>query len=193
MSDEKLQPLLNQLNQKLIARLEAIEQECQSQMSSLEEESKKEFKAAADKMKENNTRHLAQLKSSALRDARMLRQESIWNCERDCINQTQVRCQQLLAQKTLDKQYLANWIKEAQVRLQQPEKKFLKLQLNASWLNSFAQKDIAVEVSPLLGGAILKDTARHIEIDGSWEQRMELLIPELWQRWKQVVSENNQN
>ena len=99
----------------------------------------------------------------------------------------------MLAQKTLDKQYLADWIEEGLTRLQQPEKKFLKLKLNALWLNAFEQKDIAVEESPLLGGAILKDTTRHIEIDGSWELRMELLMPELWQRWKQLVSENNKN
>lgn len=185
--------LLSQLNRKLSARLALIEQECQSQMNSLEKESKKQFEIAANKLKQHNLRRLAQLKSRSLRDAGMLQQESIWACEHNCINQTQVRCQQLLAQKTLDKQYLANWIEEGLTRLQQPEKKFLKLKLNALCLNSFEQKDIAVEASSLLGGAILKDTTRHIEIDGSWELRMELLIPELWQRWKQLVSENNKN
>lgn len=193
MSHEKLELLLNKLNNKLSARLELIEQECQSQMDSLEEQSKKQFEIASNKLKQHNLRRLAQLKSSSLRDASMLQQESIWACEYHCINQTQAQCQQLLAKKTLDKQYLADWIEEGLIRLQQPEKKFLKLKLNALWLNSFEQKDIAVEESPLLGGAILKDTTRHIEIDGSWELRMELLMPELWQRWKQLVSENNKN
>ena len=45
----------------------------------------------------------------------------------------------------------------------------------------------------MLGGAILQDTERHLEVDGSWDQRLERLAPELWEKWYQLVGKNHQD
>jgi len=191
VSEDKLDQLLLELNHKLDERLQEIELTCQSQIALVEKEVASDFDVRVTKLKQDNMRRLAQIKVKLLRDAKVKQQQTLWDCQRRCIEMVLERCREMLVQKPLDNETLQCWVKEARSRLQETEMQHLKLKLKPEWVASLVLNGIKVEAAPLLGGAILENTARHIEVDGSWDQRLALLTPELWQRWYQLVSENH--
>lgn len=193
MSEEKLETLLTELNNKLQFRLNEIEQDCQSQMVKIEEEQKRDLQIRKTKLRQDNNRHLSRIKAQAMRVIREQQQGKLWDCQAQCIEKLLSDCRETLKQQPPDYDQLQQWISETQIRLQQPDAQHLKLKLNASWIENLEQSDMTVQSTPILGGAILENMNKNVEVDGSWDQRLTLLIPELWQRWYQVVGTNNKN
>jgi len=187
----KLDQLLAELNQKRHLRLEEIKQNCQTRIESLEQKMKKGFETKTKKRQQDEFSHLHQLENRAIRETRVQQQQTLWNCQMACIEQTLCEARRSLSQQPLDKQSLLNWIEEARKRLGQPKKLLLKVK--PQWAEQIETIEIPLTTTEMLGGAVLLDAEKQIELDGSWDQRLEALMPQLWQRWYRNVSSNNQD
>lgn len=208
MTDTQLEQLHRQLENKRDERLQEIERHCQSQIAVIELQINQETAQIQKKLKQDQLRKLAQLKSRAQREVDHSIQQRIWAFERSCIAMIESDCRKFLMKQLPNEPSLLTWVQEATNRLQLitetdtaeviKTKNQLSLKVNNHWFNalqsmkttSMVQLQESQETQLILGGAILADPDKHIEIDGSWEQRLNKLLPKLWQRWYQRVGSN---
>lgn len=196
MNPNTLERLYEELDQKLRQRLDEIEQHYRSLAEQLEQEKQRVYHARTSHLRHAHTNRLRQLRLKSTRDARTLQQEHFWRCQQNCINEILADTRHLLEQQPLDHNYLEAWIEHASPLLDPASNWHLKV--SPLWSEridpkSFNLKCASISAAPMLGGAILENKEMHIEIDGSWDQRLERLIPELWQRWLKDVSTNDQD
>jgi len=195
MNATKLNQLFAELNQKRLLRLKEIEKDCQARIDSLQQEMKNKLEIKSKKLQQDQRRKLQQFESKAMREAQSEQQQALWSHQQTYIDETLCAARLSLNQLPLDKQSLLSWTKEARKRLGQPTSLLLKIK--PQWLDQWAKQmpasEIPLAAAEMLGGAILHDKERQIELDGSWDQRLEALIPQLWQRWSHSVSTDNQD
>jgi len=117
----------------------------------------------------------------AHREAGGDQQTRLWQCQQRCIDELLTEARTRLAQRPPDGNYLKAWVALALERL--PSGALPALKLSQAWLEANDSFTLSVTVAPILGGAILRDPATGVEIDGSWDRRLETLTPELWRRW----------
>jgi vacuolar-type H+-ATPase subunit E/Vma4 len=206
-----LDQLLAELDQKLTQRLEEIEQDRRSREHAIEQEQQRLAAAEMLKLEQAHTNQMLQLRTQAQQKAAQSRQQQLWKCQQQCVEQVLSDTRRLLSQQRPDPDYLKVWLKQALRRLGDPTN--VQLCVNPQWaallsnqLPAYlpselqgvltgktpeAPRKLSIATAALLGGAILRDTNRHIEVDGSWDQRLKSLIPDLWQRWLQSVGTNN--
>lgn len=196
MNHNTLEKLYAELEEKLQQRLDEIEQDYRVRSEQLEQETERIYHARTSHLRQSHTSRLRQLRLRSTRETQSRQQQRLWHCQQACIDEILADTRQELAQQPLDHKYLAAWIKQASPVLDPALKWHLKI--SPLWSKKIDPKRVSLKCAsissaPMLGGAILENKERHIEIDGSWEQRLERLIPELWQRWIEDVSTNDQD
>jgi len=198
VTQNSLENLYAEIDSKLQARLEEIELKGQTLVEKLEREQCKVFDKECAQRQKNLTEQLNQITNKAQREALTYKQTTIWRAQQQCIDQVLLDARQVLDDTAMDRPLLNAWISLARERLGHPQQ--LQLKLKQTWLEQWQKnKDDTLDSSlstsstPILGGAILEDTEQHIEVDGSWDQRLESLVPLLWQRWYQYVGKDSQD
>ncbi|MCW8331550.1 hypothetical protein MD588_22390 [Photobacterium sp. SDRW27] len=194
MTPNTLENLYEELEQKLQQRLNEIEQDYRSRAEQLEQEQQRVYHARTSRLRQSHTNRLRQLRLKSTRDTQTRQQQRLWRCHQNCIDEIMTDTRHLLAQQPPDHNYLKAWIAQALPRLDPALKWHLKL--SPQWSEGIdpervALKCASISPTPILGGAIIENKEMHIEIDGSWDQRLERLLPELWQRWLEDVSSND--
>jgi len=198
VTQNSLEELYAEIDSKLQARLEEIELKGQNLVEKLEREQCKVFDKEYAQRQKNLTEQLNQITNKAQREALTYKQTAIWRAQQQCIEQVLLDARQILDDTAMDRPLLNTWISQARERLGHPQQ--LQLKLKQSWLEQWQKnKDdpldssLSTSSTPILGGAILEDTEQHIEVDGSWDQRLESLVPLSWQRWYQYVGKDSQD
>ncbi|WP_432473085.1 hypothetical protein [Amphritea sp. HPY] len=191
-----LSKLYEELEQKLQQQLDEIEQRFQSQTENLEQEKQRVYQARISHLRQDHENQLRQLSLKSMRDTQTQQQQRFWRCQQNCIDEILADTRHLLEQQPLDHNYLEAWIEQASPLLDPALKWHLKI--SPSWSENIDSKSAtlkytSISPTPMLGGAILENKEMHIEIDGSWDQRLERLVPELWRRWLEDVSSNDQD
>lgn len=176
-----LEQLYAELDLKLEQRLSEIEQECQARIARLEQEQAERLRTRLEQVRRTQQNQLRQLRLKANRETCGDQQTRLWQCQQRCIDDLLIEARSRLAQRPPDSNYLETWVSPALERLPAGASPVLKL--SQAWLQANGISALPVTVAPILGGAILSDPATGIEIDGSWDRRLETLTPELWQRW----------
>lgn len=209
MKTNNLEQLLAELDQKLGQRLEEVEQDRQSREIAIEQEQQRQSATKVQKLQQAHANRMLQLRTRARRKAEENRQQQLWRCQQQCVEQVLSDTQHLLSQQRPDPEYLEVWLKQALQRLGDPTN--VQLTVKPQWAALLSDQlsellpdallgkppetpqgvSLSIATASMLGGAILRDTNRHIEVDGSWDQRLESLMPDLWQRWRQSVGTNN--
>ncbi len=196
MNHNTLEKLYEELEVKLQQRLDEIEQDHRSRAEQLEQETERVYHVRTSHLRQSHANRLRQLRLKSTRETQIRQQQRLWQCQQECIDEILADTRQQLAQQPLDHNYLAAWIKQASPVLDPALKWHLKV--SPQWSEKIDPKRLPMKcasISPamMLGGAILENKERHIEIDGSWDQRLESRIPELWQRWVEDVGANDQD
>jgi vacuolar-type H+-ATPase subunit E/Vma4 len=186
-----LDRLFVELELRLKQRLADIEQSYRSRAQRLEQDRNSGAETQIAKLQQNHKRRLRQLSTRFLREAGTKKQQQLWTCQRECLEQLLADARDTLGREPLDGARLSAWLTTAQRGLGQPQ--VLRLKLKPEWAESMGEGVIPVIPMPMLGGAVLEDTEHHIEVDGSWDRRLEDLVPQLWQRWLQHVGTDNQD
>ena len=196
MTHNTLEKLYEELEQKLQQRLDEIEQDYRARAEQLEQEQQRVYHARTSHLRQSHANRLRQLHLKSTRETQTRQQQRLWRCQQECIDEVLADTRHLLEQQPLEPNYLATWIEQASPLLDPALKWHLKL--SPSWSEKIDPKSVttkcaSISPAPMLGGAVLENKEMHIEIDGSWDQRLERLIPELWQRWLEDVSTNDQD
>ncbi|MDX1301477.1 hypothetical protein [Photobacterium sp.] len=196
MTHNTLEKLYEELEQKLRHRLDQIEQDHRSRAEQLEQEQQRVYHARTSHLRQSHANRLRQLRLKSTRETETRQQQHLWRCQQECIDEILADTRQLLVQQPPDHNYLESWIEQVSPLLDPTLNWHLKI--SPLWSEKIDPKSLtlkctSISPAPMLGGAILENKERHIEIDGSWEQRLERLIPELWQRWLEDVSTNDQD
>ncbi|GGK56496.1 hypothetical protein [Amphritea balenae] len=196
-----LSKLYQELEQKLQQQLDEIEQRFQSRAKNLEQEKQRAYQARINHLRQGHDNRLRQLRLKSMRDTQTLQQQRFWRCQQNCIDEILADTRHLLEQQQPDRNYLEDWIEQAAPSLTAASAWHLNTSLQ--WSKRINLEEVALGRSdlkisstspvPMLGGAILQNKEFHIEIDGSWDQRLHALIPELWQRWLKDVGTNDQD
>lgn len=194
MTENTLEKLYEELEQRLQQRLDEIEQDHRSRIEQLEQEQQRVYHARISQLRQRHTNQLRQLRLKSTRATQTRQQQRLWHCQQACIDEILADTRHLLAQQPPDHNYLAAWITQVSPQLDPALTWHLKL--SPQWAELIDPKHVppayaSISPAPISGGAILENKERHIEIDGSWDQRLEQLIPELWQRWLEDVSTND--
>lgn len=196
MTLNTLEKLYEELEQKLRQRLDEIEQHYRLRVEQLEQEKQRVYQARISHLRQSHANQLRQLRLKLTRDTQTLQQQRFWRCQQNCIDEILTDTRQLLEQQPQDHNYLEAWVERASPLLDPPLNWHLKISPRCSENidpKSVSLKYTSISPAPILGGAILVNKEMHIEIDGSWDQRLEALIPELWQRWLEDVGTNDQD
>lgn len=196
MTLNTLEKLYEELEQKLLQRLDEIEQHYRFRAEQLEQEKQRIYHARTSHLRQAHANRLRQLRLKSTRDTQNRQQQRFWRCQQNCIDEVLADTRHLLEQQPLDHNYLEAWIEQASPLLDPALKWHLKI--SPPWSEKVDPKSVILKCSsispaPMLGGAILENKEMHIEIDGSWDQRLEALVPELWQRWLEDVGTNDQD
>lgn len=201
MTLNTLEKLYTELEQKLQQRLDEIEQDTQSRIAQLEQETQRVHRARMTQRRQTHANQLRQLRIKSTRNVHIQQQECLWRCQQHCIDDVLADARQLLEQQTPAISYLKAWVDRALPRLG-PGSNW-RLRIPSLWSAQLDLEHVDVKIGELknvytspvkmLGGAILEDNDRHIEIDGSWDLRLDTLTPELWQRWHDDVGTNDQD
>lgn len=196
MNHNTLEKLYEELEDKLQQRLDEIEQDHRARAEQLAQEAERVYQARTSHLRQSHANRLRQLRLRSTRDTQIRQQERLWRCQQDCIDEILADTRQQLAQQPMDHNYLDTWMKQVSPVLDPALKWHLKVPL--LWSKKVDPKSLplkctSISPAPILGGAMLENKERHIEIDGSWDQRLESRIPELWQRWIEDVSTNDQD
>jgi vacuolar-type H+-ATPase subunit E/Vma4 len=191
MSRDTLERLFTEIDTKLQHRLKEVEQNGMAQLRQLESEKYRQQEDELAQQKKNHNVRLQRNRSNWEREIRHDQEKRIWNFQFRCVQQVMAKAKDELNRCPMEQQQLDDFVQEAGNRLGNP--KHLLLKLKAEHISSLKLGDIEVEEIAILGGAILQDSKRNIEIDGSWECRLENLESALWKRWHRDVSENHQD
>ncbi len=195
-SPDTLSRLHQELEQKLSQRLDEIEQDYRSRAEQLEQEKQRLSRARINRLRQGHASQLRQLRLRSRRDIQTRQQQRYWQCQQDCIDEILADTRQLLEQRPPDQDYLKGWL--AQIGELRNAASDWQLRLSPRWSEAITSASIdaetlSVSAAPMLGGAMLASDRMHIEIDGSWDQRLQTLIPELWQQWLNDVGTNGQD
>lgn len=191
MSRDTLDRLLTEIDSKLEHRLKEIERNGQAELLQLESDKHAEQEEELAQQRKIHGLRLQRKRSNSEREIRDDQNRRIWNFQFGCVQQVLAEAKAELDGCSLGQQQLDAFVQEAGDRLGNPQ--HLLLKLKAEHISSVNLGEIEVEETAMLGGAILQDSRRNIEIDGSWERRLENMEPALWRRWQRDVSENNQD
>lgn len=191
MSENTLATLFTEIEARLQQRLQQIDAEGQSRLEQMEQEQKRLLEEEIRKQTQVNTALLQRLRSRAERELEVEQQRRIWAFQASCVRNLLVQAREVLQKRTLAQKQLNAFVKEAKARLGNPG--HLVVKLKADDAARLKTKDIRIQQAPLLGGAVAVDMQRGIEIDGSWEQRLEALEPQLWQQWHQHVCNDHED
>ena len=107
----------------------------------------------------------------------------IWQQQQRWVAETVALVRERLQGETVDEQALIHWVERSLLR--QRDRAALVLRVNERWAEAAAPLAGRVEVVPILGGAILSHPELNVEIDGSWDLRLEQMQGEIWGRWKE--------
>lgn len=196
MNHNTLEKLYEELEEKLQQRLDEIELDHRSRTEQLEQETERVYHARTSHLRQSHASRLRQLRLRSTRETQSHQQQRLWRCQQACIGEILADTRQQLAQQPPDHNYLEAWIKQASPVLDPAFKWHLKI--SPLWSEKIDPKRVplkcaSISSTPMLGGAILENKERYIEIDGSWEQRLDSLLPELWQRWIEDVGTHDQD
>jgi len=191
VSENTLAKLFAEIEAKLQQRLQQIDAEGQSRLEQVEQEQKRLLEEEIQEQTQANTTLLQRLRGRTERELEIEQQRRIWTFQASCIRYLLVQARETLQKRTLAQKQLDAFVKEAKARLGNPG--HLVVKLKADDAARLKTKGIRVQQAPLLGGAIAVDVQRGIEIDGSWEQRLEALEPKLWQQWHQHVCNDHED
>lgn len=190
--DEHLTRLLDEIDGKLKQKLEEIGEAESEEMRRLEEEAKRHLKAEEEALRHTHGQMLAQRHERTVRRAAQAARERLWECQHACIDAVVAEAQALLEREEGVRAWFEAWFPEARRRLAKDAEPVLLV--SPAWQKLIGEvKGVTVRARPMLGGAILRDESRGIEVDGSWERRLERLKPALWQKWHESIGKHHQD
>ncbi|MFQ5581165.1 MAG: hypothetical protein ACE5F3_00875 [Mariprofundaceae bacterium] len=189
MSQDTLERLFAEIDARLQQRLQEIDSEGQSRIEQLETESRQMLDREIQDQTQASHARLQRTRNRSERDLEAEQQRRIWAFHEACIQGVLEQTREALQQQPLQRKQLEAFVKEAKKRLGNP--KHLVVQLKAADVARLKSKDIKTQKASLLGGAIALDEQTGIEIDGSWDRRLEAREPELWQQWYKYVCEDH--
>ncbi|WP_108650961.1 hypothetical protein [Dongshaea marina] len=201
-----LHKLYDELDQRLSQQLADIEKSYQARARQLKQEKMRSYKNQLTKLQQSHDDELRQLQLKSTRESEARQQQSLWQCQQACIDEIIAMTRDVLLKQAPDLEQLKSWIEQASSLQTRDPSWELKIPLQwAERINaeSFGLKQCRFEhvhltkintsTGPMLGGAILQNPKMHIEIDGSWDHRLQILTSELWQRWLKDVSPDDQD
>jgi len=191
MSENTLTKLFAEIEARTQQRLQQIDAEGQSRLEQMGQEQRRLLEEEVQEQTQTHAARLQRLRGRAERELEIEQRRRIWAFQASCIQDILARARETFRKRPLTQKQLDAFVKEAKTRLGNPEHLVVKLKSDDA--ARLKVKNIRTRQAPLLGGAIALDEQRGIEIDGSWEQRLEMLEPKLWQQWHQYVCENNEN
>jgi len=183
---DRLQGLLNEVQLACDARLKDIAAQERQQAARLRKEAKAHFKLTCQALTHRREQHLHATVSRRLRLAEEAEKIRYWNAERACFDELMCAIRKALEGKPASQAWFDAHLVKARQRL--ATESTLQITLNAAWRSSIrVPPGIEVRTAPLIGGFRLADSARGIEVDASWERRLEDIRDRLWQQWHERI------
>jgi len=187
----RLQGLLNDIQSALQQRLREIESELAKQMQSLEEQEQVRFEQARQALARKREQQIRERLGRMRRRAEEVEKGRLWSAEQAMFDELVAAVRDVLAARKPSQPWLDAHLAEARKRF--PAHSKLCLSVNKAWrAHVRIRPEYSVQTESMLGGFRLTDEKRGIELDASWERRLEDIRGELWERWHGYI-ENHQD
>ena len=187
----RLHGLLNDMQSALQQRLREIEAEQAKQMQSLEEQEQTRFEQARQALARKREQQIGERTARMRRRAEEEEKGRLWSAERALFDELVAAVRDALAARKPSQPWFDAHLAAARRRF--PAQSKLRLSMNEAWRAQVRiRPEYTVQTEPMLGGFRLADTKRGIELDASWEQRLEDVRGELWECWHGYI-ENHQD
>jgi len=188
---EKLQGLLDEVQSALDVRLREIAAQERQQAARLRKEAEARFEQARQALEWRRQQQLREAVERCLRHADESEKARLWVAERACFDALMAAVRKALASKQPSQAWFDARLAAVGKRFT-PDSK-LEISLNAAWRSRIRiPSGISVHTAPLIGGFRLADARRGVEIDASWNRRLEDIRRALWQHWHERI-QNHQD
>ncbi len=187
----RLKKLLDDVQSALEQRLREIGAEQAKQMRLLEEQEQARFKQACQALARKREQQIGERIGRMRRHAEEAEKGRLWSAEQALFDDLVAAVCDALASRKPSQSWFDARLAAARRRF--PAHSKLRLGLNETWrAHVRIRPEYAVQTEPMLGGFRLTDTKRGIELDATWERRLEDIKGDLWERWHGCI-ENYQD
>jgi len=181
-----LRGLLDEVQSACGARLREIAAEERQKAAILKNEARARFEAAGQALARRRGQQLREAVERRMRRASDTERSRLWAAERACFDALMAAVSAALAAQPPSQPWFDAHLAQARKRL--GAKGSLQITLNVAWQAGIRiPSGIKVHTAPLIGGFRLADSASGVEVDASWDRRLDELRDRLWQRWHERI------
>jgi len=188
----RLQGLLEEIQSGLDERLQEISRLEQQKADILKRQAEGRFQNAGEALSKQREQSLKETVARLLRQAERAEQARIWAAEQALFEQLTDSVREALESEPANQERFDKTLKASTCRF--PADSSLQIRLNERWRSDVCvPPEIAARTEVMLGGFRLSDSRQGIEIDATWDRRLEAFKQELWQHWHEQIIQNNQD
>jgi len=190
--DTRLQGLLEEIQSGLDERLQEISRLEQQKADILKRQTEGRFQHAGEALGKQHEQSMKETVERLLRQAEKTEKVRIWAAEQALFEQLTDSVREALESEPATQEWFDKTLKASTCRF--PAGSSLQIRLNERWRSAICvPPEIAVRTEAMLGGFRLSDSRLGIEIDATWNRRLEAFKQELWQHWHEQIIQNNQD
>ncbi|MDX8410470.1 MAG: hypothetical protein R8K46_01160 [Mariprofundaceae bacterium] len=181
---EAMQRLRAEIDVRLQLAIHELRRDTQVEAETIKKDAEKELQQQIRATEAAHTSRIQRARSLTLRRAREAQKARLWAFERESIDEVRQGIVEKLAGQGFEADDFHAWFEQASITL--GAKEFL-LEANDACLKRIRLKGVNKRGKAMLGGAQLTDMESGRQVDGSWDRRLDGLMPDIRQRWKEDV------